>query len=105
MWLPKREPGWKERSFNCITEQDKDRTTEKKNSKCSGCGNLHKNSEENVSVVMYNTKEQETPEVAEEVAVPSTSSFETVVSSFIGFVVVGAGSVLIAKNLKKKNGI
>ena len=66
---------------------------------------VKENSEENVSVVMYNTKEQETPEVAEEVAVPSTSSFETVVSSFIGFVVVGAGSVLIAKNLKKKNGI
>ncbi len=64
---------------------------------------VKENSEENVSVVMYNTKEQE--ETPEEIAVPSTGSFDTVVTSVMGGIILIAGSAVIAKNFKKKNGI
>ena len=66
---------------------------------------VKEDSEENVNVVMYNTKEQEVPVTSEEVAVPSTSSFGGIVSSMMGGIILVIGSVMIAKNLKKKNGI
>ena len=65
---------------------------------------VNENGEAN-PVVMYNTPKKEVPQKAEEVAVPSTSSFSTIASSMIGLVILIAGSVLIAKNLKKNNGI
>ena len=55
---------------------------------------------------MYNTKEkEEVPETPQEVAVPSTSSFGSIISKAFGGIILLFGSVLIAKNLKKKNGI
>ena len=68
---------------------------------------VKEDSEEAVSVVMYNTKEQEeVPETpGEEVAVPSTSSFGSIISKAFGGIILVIGSVLIAMNLKKKNGI
>ena len=59
-------------------------------------------SDEAVNVVMYNTK---TVVSGEEIAVPSTGSFTTTISTLFGTIVLISGSVLIAKNLKKKNGI
>ncbi|MEE3342742.1 MAG: SpaA isopeptide-forming pilin-related protein [Bacilli bacterium] len=62
------------------------------------------NNETNINVIVYNTKEV-VPQKAEEVAVPSTGSFSTIASSMIGLIVLMMGSVLIAKNFKKNNGI
>ncbi|MBR3162038.1 MAG: hypothetical protein IKF19_04840 [Bacilli bacterium] len=64
---------------------------------------VKEDSEENVSVVMYNTKEQK--ETPKEIAVPSTSSFGNIITSIIGALIFVVGSVVIAINLKKKNGI
>ena len=62
---------------------------------------IEEGKEETVSVTMYNSKDnKDTP--AQEVEVPSTSSFKTLASSMIGGIVLLVGSVLIAKNLKKK---
>ena len=70
-------------------------------------------------VVMYNTKQPEVPETpetpdvpetpetpetpSEEVSVPATGTNKTVVSAIIGLIVMGAGSVLVAKNFKMKD--
>ena len=58
------------------------------------------------NVVMYNKKtvqpiQPEQP--SQEVAVPSTGSYKTIASSMIGALIIIVGSVLITKNIKKKN--
>lgn len=59
-----------------------------------------KDNGETTKVVMYN-KLKETP--AEEIAVPSTGSYKTIVSSIAGIIVLAIGTILITKNAKKKN--
>lgn len=54
------------------------------------------------NVVMYN-KAIEQPK--EEIAVPATGTNKTIISSMIGVIIIGVGSVLITKNMKKKNGL
>lgn len=68
---------------------------------------VKEDSEENVNVIMYNNKEkEEVPETTqEEVAVPSTASFGSIITKAFGGIILIIGSVLITKNLKKKNGI
>lgn len=67
---------------------------------------VKEDSSESVNVIMYNTKEnEEVPETPQEVAVPSTGSFGSVVSKAFGGIILLIGSVLIAMNLKKNNGI
>ena len=65
---------------------------------------IEEGNKETVSVTMYNSKDnKDTP--AQEVEVPSTGSFKTLASSMIGGIVLLVGSVLIAKNVKKKHEI
>lgn len=65
---------------------------------------IKENSEETVYVTFTNKKTpEETPK--EEVVVPDTASYKTIASSMIGIITLIAGSVLITKNLKKKNEI
>ena len=62
------------------------------------------NSEEVVYVTFANQKAPEdTPE--EEIVVPDTASYKTITSSMIGIITLIVGSVLITKNIKKKNEI